>query len=59
MHEVAFGPLLQLLRSESVKVFGRLRDDLSARADGRRTKSANGRNRERWSGYSAAGSTRV
>jgi hypothetical protein len=32
---------------------------LSARADGRRTKSANGRNRETWSGYRAAGSTRV
>jgi len=32
---------------------------LSARADGRRTKSANGRNRERRRGYSAADSTRV
>src|SRR5262249_45732797 len=32
---------------------------LSARADGRRTKSANGRNRERWGDYGAAGSTRV
>jgi hypothetical protein len=30
-----------------------------ARANGRRTKSANGRNRERWSGYSAAGSRSV
>ena len=32
---------------------------LSARADGRRTKSANGRNRERRRDYGAAGSTRV
>jgi hypothetical protein len=31
---------------------------LSARAEGRRTKSANGRNRETWSGYRAAGSKR-
>ena len=30
---------------------------LSARADGRRTKSTNGRNRERWSDYGAAGSS--
>jgi hypothetical protein len=42
-----------------VKVFGRLRDDPTTRADGRRTKSANGRNRERRRGYGAAGSWRV
>jgi len=30
----------------SVKVFGRLQDDLSTRANNRRSKSANGRNRD-------------
>jgi hypothetical protein len=32
---------------------------LSTRADGRRSKSTNGRNRETWGDYGAARSTRV
>ena len=40
--------LLRQVTAVVVKVFGRLHDDLSTRADGRRSKSANGGNRERW-----------
>jgi len=44
--------------SARVQVFGRLHDNLSTRANGRRSKSAKERNRERRRDYGRAGWTR-
>jgi hypothetical protein len=46
--------MLQVLKSESVQVFRRLDEDLSASADSRRLKSAKARNRGRMSTVGAA-----
>ena len=54
MHEVAFGPLLQLLRSESVQRFGRLHDDPIRARQRQASETRQGTKSRRWSTELAA-----